>query len=149
MADPRNDDVAGTAPTSPVAAADGRAPRFAPDRLNARPARRAVWLVLCLAVFGFVAFGSVTVYEADGEARRMSVVRVWAMLGDGLPRVGHATLVNTVFVAALLVLIAASLAASWLALVGVEATTDEDASNATVGAGEPLAADGAADRDGA
>lgn len=117
----------------------------ASERLGLRSSRRIVWLVLCLVAVGFVAFGRVTVYVADGDERRLSILRVWSLLGEGLPRVGHASLLSAVFVSALLVMIVTSLAALWLALVSVGPSTVETASQPSTNGGEaPAAAEGAA-----
>lgn len=95
------------------------------ERLGSRRGRHIAWAVLCLLAAGYVAFGRVTVYVGDGDERRLSIRRVWSLLGDGLPSVEHASFLSAVYVTSLLVLIVTSIAGLWLALVGVGPTIAE------------------------
>ena len=139
MHDTANDDAGAGAPHSARAAPETRPfGTMLTARLGTRRARAIVWAVVCLIAAGFVAFGRVTVYVADGDERRLSIVRVWTLLANGLPSVKHATLMNAVFVASLLVLIVTSLAALWLALVSVGPTATPTEAAAAIDAGEPF-----------
>jgi hypothetical protein len=141
MDDTANDDAGAGAPRSVRVAPETRpfGTRVTAG-LETRRARAIVWAVVSLIAAAFVAFGRVTVYVADGDERRLSIVRVWTLLANGLPSVNHATLMNAVFVSSLLVLIVTSLAALWLALVSVGPTATTTKAAATIDDGEPLVA---------
>jgi len=94
-------------------------PRSAPQ---AHRVKIIVWSITVVACSIFFAFGSITVQAGSADGASRSVVSVWQGFGQNLPEVGHQTLLEIVYVGAIVVTVMGSMAGLWLAMRDGDAT---------------------------
>jgi hypothetical protein len=80
-------------------------------------AATVVWLLATVGFAFFLGFGSFGLEAGRQQGRTLRVAEVWRRLGDGLPEVGHATLLQVVFYGAVAVAVLGAVLGLWLALL--------------------------------
>ncbi len=94
------------------------------------------WTVLSIGFLGFIAFGSVDARIwrfSNLQIESRSVLRIWTLQAETLPRVAQQWMLTSLFYACILMVIACTVIGIWLLLdaAGTGRTSEPDSSEAT------------------